>query len=124
MLRRLVCIEDDPELIELIRLIVQRSGFEVYEAAGGLAGIELVEELKPDLVLLDLMMPGIDGWEVFDHLQANVETNTIPIIVVTARTYLDERVAELRAADDGHFVSKPFAPVQLMEAIHRVLPGA
>lgn len=122
MPRRLVCIEDDPELIELIRLIVQRSGFEVYEAAGGMAGIELVEELKPDLVLLDLMMPGIDGWEVFDHLQANAETNAIPIIVVTARTYLDERVAELRAADDGHFVSKPFAPVQLMEAIYRVLP--
>lgn len=124
MPRRLVCIEDDPELIGLIRLIVQRSGFEVYEASTGLAGIELVETLMPDLVLLDLMMPGIDGWQVFDHLRANGETSSIPIIIVTARTYLDERVAELRAADDGHFVSKPFAPTQLMEAINRVLPGA
>ncbi len=121
MSRRLVCIEDDPELVELIRLIVQREGFEVHYAASGLAGIELVEELSPDLILLDLMMPGIDGWDVFDHLQANAETSAIPIIIVSARTYMDERVAELRAANNGHFVSKPFMPAQLIEAINRVL---
>lgn len=122
MLRRLVCIEDDPELIELIRLIVQRYGFKIDEASSGAAGIELVESVQPDLVLLDLMMPGMDGWQVFDHLRANAETMHIPIIIVTARTYLDERVAELRAANDGHFVSKPFTPTQLMEAINHVLP--
>lgn len=121
MLRRLVCIEDDPELIELIRLIVQRYGFKIDEASSGAVGIELVETVQPDLVLLDLMMPGMDGWQVFDHLRANAGTMHIPIIVVTARTYLDERVAELRAANNGHFVSKPFTPTQLMDAINHVL---
>lgn len=122
MPRRLVCIEDDPELVELIRLIVQRYGFKIDQASSGAVGIELVATVQPDLVLLDLMMPGMDGWQVFDHLRANAETMHIPIIIVTARTYLDERVVELRAANNGHFVSKPFTPTQLMDAIYHVLP--
>lgn len=122
MPRRLVCIEDDPELVELIRLIVQRYGFKIDQASSGAEGIELVESAQPDLVLLDLMMPGMDGWQVFDQLRANAGTMNIPIIIVTARTYLDERVAELRAANNGHFVSKPFTPTQLMDAIYHVLP--
>lgn len=122
MSRRLVCIEDDPEVIELMRLIVTRYGFEFYDASSGLQGIELVEDVMPDLVLLDLMMPGsVDGWDVFDHLKNNAETKDIAIIVVTARAYFDERVAEMRSANGGNLVTKPFGPAQLMDAINRAL---
>lgn len=121
MARCLVCIEDDPEVIELLRLIVARQGFEFIEARGGTKGIELVKQHKPDLVLLDLMMPGLDGWEVFDLLKSDPETKAIPIIVVTARAHFDERVAEMRAANDGNLLTKPFIPQQLIDAIYRVL---
>jgi CheY-like chemotaxis protein len=121
MARCLVCIEDDPEVIELLRLIVARHGFEFIEARGGAKGIELVKQHLPDLVLLDLMMPGLDGWEVFDLLRGDPETKDIPIIVVTARAHFDERVAEMRAANDGNLLTKPFIPQQLIDAIYRVL---
>lgn len=121
MARCIVCIEDDPEVIELLRLIVARHGFEFVEARGGTKGIELVKQHLPDLVLLDLMMPGLDGWEVFDLLKGDPQTNDIPIIVVTARAHFDERVAEMRAANDGNLLTKPFIPQQLIDAINRVL---
>ena len=62
--RRIVCIEDEPEMIELIQLILNRRGFEVLGASGGKEGLTMVREILPDLVLLDLMMPDMDGWEV------------------------------------------------------------
>ncbi|MEP7290403.1 MAG: response regulator [Chloroflexota bacterium] len=121
MSRRLVCIEDDPEVTELMRLIVARHGFELLEARNGLRGIEMVKETQPDLVLLDLMMPGLDGWEVFDQLKSNPETKNVPIIIVTARAHFDDRVAEMRAANDGNLLTKPFTPAQLIQAINRIL---
>ncbi len=121
MARSLVCIEDDPEVTELIRLIVARHGFHLLEARDGRRGIALVEQHMPDLILLDLMMPGLDGWEVFDTLKGNPATKTIPIIVVTARAHFDERVTEMRTANNGNLLTKPFVPAQLIDAINRVL---
>ena len=121
MSRRVVCIEDEPDVIDLMRLIVTRQGFEFIPARGGEKGIEVVEQTKPDLVLLDLMMPGIDGWEVYDHLKANDETKGIPIIIVTARTQHDPRVLEMRIVDTDSLVTKPFGPADLIETMNRVL---
>ena len=121
MPRRVVCIEDEPEMIELMRLIVQRHGMEFFSARGGLKGIEIVKEVQPDLVLLDLMMPGMDGWTVFDRLRGDPNTARVPIIIVTARAYHDPRVAEMRASNTGTLVTKPFAPAQLIEAIDHLL---
>ena len=69
--KRILCIEDEPEMIDLIRLILSRRGFEVVGAAGGVEGIKLVREMLPDLVLLDLMMPDMDGWEVYQQMKAD-----------------------------------------------------
>ncbi len=121
MPRRVVCIEDEEDVIDLMRIIVARQGFEFFEACGGIAGIETVEQVKPDLVLLDLMMPGIDGWEVYDHLRTNPETKDIPIIIVTARVHQDARVTEMRIANDNHLVTKPFSPSQLVATINRAI---
>jgi CheY-like chemotaxis protein len=67
----ILCIEDEPEMIDLIRLILERRGFNVQGAAGGTEGIKKVRELRPDLVLLDLMMPDLDGWEVYQQMKAD-----------------------------------------------------
>ena len=121
MSRRVVCVEDEPDVIDLMRLIVTRQGLEFISARGGQKGIETVEQIKPDLVLLDLMMPGIDGWEVYDHLKANPETKDIPIIVVTARAQHDPRVTEMRIHSSDNLVTKPFGPAQLIETINKAL---
>jgi len=69
--KRILCVEDEPEMIDLIRLILSRRGFEVHGAAGGVEGVRLIRELHPDLVLLDLMMPDMDGWEVYQQKYTN-----------------------------------------------------
>jgi CheY-like chemotaxis protein len=121
MSRRVVCIEDEQDVIDLMRLILEREGYEFIEAHGGLEGMETVERMTPDIVLLDLMMPNIDGWEVYDHLHENPATKDIPIIVVTARTQHDPRVMQMRIANSDNLVTKPFGPAQLVDTIQRVL---
>jgi DNA-binding response OmpR family regulator len=119
--RVVVCIEDEQDVTELIRIICQRHGFDFASANTGEAGLALVQSKLPDLVLLDLMMPGVDGWTVYDRLKADAATAAIPIIVVTARAYYDQRVAQMRTAEADNLVTKPFGPAQLTEAIDRVL---
>lgn len=108
-------------MIELMSLIVAREGFEFTGAKGGLNGMETVKRIKPDVVLLDLMMPDVDGWEVYDHLRADPETRDIPIIIVTARGQQDQRVLEMRAAHAENLVIKPFGPADLISAMERTL---
>ena len=124
MPRRVVCIEDEQDVIDLMRLIVERYGFEFIEARGGVKGMETVRRVKPDLVLLDLMMPGIDGWDVYDALTSETETKDIPIVIVTARAHHDTRVGEMRIANAENLVTKPFGPAQLIATIERVLQSS
>ncbi len=121
MPRRVVCIEDEADMIELINLIVAREGFEFHGIRRGMDGLETVKREKPDLVLLDLMMPDLDGWTIYDRLKENPETEAIPIIIVTARGYQDPRLLTLRAAHAETVVSKPFGPKDLIDAINRAL---
>lgn len=118
---RVVCIEDEPEMIDLVRLILSREGYEVVGAPGGIQGLEAVEELTPDLVLLDLMMPDMDGWEVYQRMKANPRTEHIPVIVVTARAQSIDKVLGLHIAKVDDYITKPFGPAELLRSIERVL---
>lgn len=119
--RRIVCIEDEPEMIDLFKLILTRRGFDVIGANGGRQGLELVKEIKPDLVLIDLMMPDMDGWEVYQNLKANEDTQNIPVIVVTAKAQSIDRVLGLHIAKVNDYIAKPFSPSALLESIEQVL---
>jgi DNA-binding response OmpR family regulator len=119
--KRVLCIEDHPEMIELIRLILGRKGFEVVGAAGGREGLQALEENPPDLVLLDLMMPGIDGWEVYRQMKASDRLNEIPVIAVTAKAQEIDRVLGLHVAGMDGFITKPFGPDELIASVERVL---
>lgn len=118
---RVVCIEDEPDMIELMRLLLTRQGFEVIGARGGKEGLELVEQNLPELILLDIMMPDMDGWQVYDQLKANPKTRDIPVIVVTARAQTAEKLAALGEAGVDDYIVKPFGPGQLVDSIERVL---
>jgi len=116
-----VCVEDEPEMIDLVRLILAREGFEVVGVAGGLEGLETIERLQPDLVLLDLMMPDMDGWEVYRRMKANPATANIPVIVVTAKAQSIDKVLGLQVAKVDDYITKPFGPAQLLRSIEKVL---
>ncbi len=118
--RRIVCIEDEPEMIELIQLILNRRGFEVLGAPGGKEGLRMVRELHPDLVLLDLMMPDMDGWEVYQQMKAEESTHNIPVIIVTAKAQNIDKVLGLHIAKVDDYIAKPFGPQELIDSVEKI----
>jgi len=119
--KRVLCIEDHPEMIELIRVILGRKGFAVTGAAGGREGLQALEGDPPDLVLLDLMMPDIDGWEVYRQMRASDRLKEVPVIAVTAKAQEIDRVLGLHIAGMDDFITKPFGPDELISSVERVL---
>jgi len=118
--KKVVCIEDEPEMIDLVRLILGRKGFELIGAVGGREGLETVRRVKPDLVLLDLMMPDMDGWEVYQQMKADEDLKAIPVIVVTAKAQSIDKVLGLHIAKVDDYVTKPFGPQELLESVRKV----
>ncbi len=118
--KRIVCIEDEMEMIDLIQLILGRRGFEVTGASGGKEGLELVRGTHPDLVLLDLMMPDMDGWEVYQQMKAEESTRGIPVIVVTAKAQNIDKVLGLHIAKVDDYIAKPFSPQELVDSVEKV----
>ena len=118
---KVVCIEDEPGVIELIRLILERRGLEVTGAEGGTEGLKIVKALKPALVLLDLMMPGMDGWEVYRRMKADEDMKNIPVIIVTAKAEGIDEVLAKHIAKVDDYIKKPFSLQELVQSIERVL---
>ncbi len=119
-----VCIEDEQEMIDLVQLILGRRGFTVEGANGGLEGLEKVQKQKPDLVLLDLMMPDMDGWEVYQRMKSDEELREIPVIVVTAKAQSIDKVLGLHIAKVDDYITKPFGPQELLESVEKILGQA
>ena len=119
--KTILCIEDEAEMIDLMRLILGRRGYEVKGAASGTEGLKLIREHLPDLVLLDLMMPEMDGWEVYQQIKADEKTKGIPVIVVTAKAQSIDRVLGLHIAKVDDYIAKPFSPQELMNSVEKVL---
>jgi DNA-binding response OmpR family regulator len=119
--RRVLYIEDEPDIIELVRLILSQQGYQVDGASGGRAGLDAVHQAPPDLILLDLMMADMDGWEVYRLLQADAKTRTIPVIVITAKWEEFDRVRGLHVAQVDDYLQKPFSAKDLIGSIERVL---
>ncbi len=114
-------IEDDPEMIDLVALILNRQGYEVTGANGGRKGLELASSSRPDLVLLDLMMPDMDGWDVYHQLKSSEFTRNIPVIIITARSQTIDQVLGIQIAKVDDYIIKPFRPDELIESVKKVL---
>ncbi|PKO18397.1 MAG: two-component system response regulator [Chloroflexi bacterium HGW-Chloroflexi-10] len=121
MTKKIVYIEDDLEMIDLVKMILERRGFEIIGAHGGRQGLDATQVEKPDLILLDLMMPDVDGWDVYHTLKAREETATIPVIVITAKAQAIDRVLGLQIAKVDDYISKPFRPQELVESVEKIL---
>jgi DNA-binding response OmpR family regulator len=108
-------------MIDLVRLILGRRGYTVLGANGGREGLELVRRELPDLVLLDLMMPDMDGWDVYHQIKSKEETRDIPVIVITAKALNIDKVLGLRIAKVEDYIAKPFSPQELLQRVEQVL---
>lgn len=117
----IVCIEDEPEMIDLVKLILRRADFDFVGAMGGREGLETVRRFKPDLVLLDLMMPDVDGWDVYRQMKSDPELSSIPVIVITAKAQSIDRVLGLHIAGVDDYITKPFGPQELLTSVNTIL---
>jgi two-component system alkaline phosphatase synthesis response regulator PhoP len=117
---RIAVIEDEPDIREVVEYNLRRDGFQVSSAADGEAGLELVRRESPALVLLDLMLPGLDGLEVCRRLKSDALTRSIPVIMVTARGEESDVVIGLGIGADD-YVTKPFSPKELLARVKAVL---
>jgi DNA-binding response OmpR family regulator len=117
---RVLVIDDEPPIRLLCRVNLEAEGMEVFEARDGLGGVELARTKSPDVILLDVMMPGLDGWRVAEELLDDERTRLIPIIFLTARAELRDRA---RGLDLGgvDYVTKPFNPVDLAPLVRDLL---
>ena len=120
-MKTIVYIEDESEMIDLVKLILSRKGYQVVGAVGGREGLAVVREQVPDLVLLDLMMPDIEGWDVYQQIRADENTSHIPVIIITAKAQNIDKVLGLHIAKVDDYISKPFSPQDLVSSIERVL---
>jgi len=118
---KIVYIEDDADMIDLVRVILEHNQFCVYSAKDGHSGLDLVSQVEPDLVLLDLMIPDLDGWEIFQRIRNNSALKQIPVIIVTAKSQEIDKILGLRIAKVDDYICKPFHPRELVERISTVL---
>lgn len=116
----ILVIEDDPDIVELVQYNLEREGYRVHSASDGEKGLKEAAARKPALILLDLMLPGIEGLEVCRRLKASTETDAIPIIMLTAKGEESDIVLGLGLGADD-YVTKPFSPKELAARIQAVL---
>ena len=117
---RILVIEDNEDNLSLMRLLLERANYEVLSAVDGFSGLELAQAERPDLILLDLAMPEIDGWAVARRLKGDIITRSIPIIAVTAHALPKDRERAFDAGCDA-FIVKPFSVSKLIGEIEKLL---
>ncbi len=119
-MQTILVIEDEEDIAELVAFNLKRNNFNVELSPDGLAGLAAARSLLPDLIVLDLMMPGMDGVSVFKELQRESTTRSIPVIMLTARGQTEDRIAGLEIGADD-YMTKPFSPKELMLRIKNLL---
>lgn len=123
MTGRVLLIEDEPNIAEAIRFILGRNGLQVFVQVDGRDGLAAVESVRPDLVILDLMLPGMDGMEVLGHLRRDPATQSLPVMMLTAKGQGRDREAATRAGVSA-FMTKPFSNADMVAAVRALLGAA
>ena len=119
-MQTILLVDDNDDNQIIYRAILEHVGYRVLECPDGRSAIECVQAESPDLVLMDLAMPGIDGWEVTRILKSDPRTNNIPILALTARVMPDDRVRSRKAGFET-YLTRPLEPTQVLEEVKRVL---
>ena len=128
-MHKILVVEDERDIADLIGFNLQRNGYEVLKAHDGISGTEMALKERPALIILDLMLPGRDGYGVFRELRRDSRTVNTPVIMLTARAQTEDRIQGLEVGADD-YLTKPFSPKELMLRVQAILkrseapPGA
>lgn len=122
MSKRILIVDDDPEVVKLFSFVLKRAGYAVETAPGGEAALHQIRQSPPDLIVLDVMMPGLDGYEVTRQLRAQPDTAAVPIVMLTARALPSEQVTGILAGATSYLV-KPVTPSVLVKTVQEILAG-
>lgn len=122
-MKKILIVDDEKDLVEIIRLGLEPLGYEVFEAYDGQEGLEKARQLRPDIIILDLMLPKIDGYQVCRMLKFDINYKQIPVILLTARASKKDIAMGTEAGADA-FITKPFKHEVLKEKIEELLKGS
>ncbi len=117
---KVLYVEDQPEAVELVRLALRNLGCDVLGARDGCDGVRMLRDLRPDLLLLDLMLPGLDGWQVREVMQRDPQLRDVPVVLVTARAAAPNNKGRVLPPADA-YISKPFSIAELRATVGAML---
>jgi len=120
MKKRVLVVDDENDILELISIILSDNDITVYKAKDGLSGLEIARKKKPDLILLDIMMPEIDGWEVLKILKIDDETRNIPVAMLTCKTEIKDKVLGIQEGAID-YITKPFLTDDIIKKVKNLL---
>jgi two-component system cell cycle response regulator DivK len=120
--KRVLIVEDQEDNRAILRDLLSKSGYDLIEATNGEEGVALAQSQRPDLILMDVQLPIIDGYEATQRIKSNAELRSIPVIAVTSYALSGDE-AKARAAGCDAYVAKPFSPRLLLAKIRKYLPG-
>ena len=113
MANKIMVVDDEPDVVDLVKLVLESDGFNVVTAYGGREALEKIDQEMPDLVLLDIMMPQMDGWEVYSRIRANPRTKDIPVAMLTAKSQSIDKMIGLHVVKVDDYITKPFGRSEL-----------
>ncbi len=122
MTRRVLLIEDEPHIAEAIRYILSRDGWAVASHADGIGALDVIRREAPDVVVLDVMLPGRSGYDILEDMRADPDLSGLPVLVLSARGQREDR-AIAEGAGASRFIAKPFANAEILAAL-RQMAGA
>ena len=120
MSQKILIIDDEPHLVEILANRLHSAGYEVVSAGSGEIGLEKARTEKPDLILLDVLMPDLDGYEVLRHLKGAVQTRSIPVMMLTVKKW-SEDIQKSITGGAADYIVKPFHPAKLLERVKKVM---
>jgi CheY-like chemotaxis protein len=118
--KTIMVVDDNPDIITIVRTILEGKGFNVLSAASGVECLETLKSQKPDLIVLDIMMPEMDGLEVLTRLKAMAEFNNVPVVLLTAKVQYEDVLGGYKLGAD-YYITKPFTSTQLINGINLLL---
>ncbi|MGA9142014.1 MAG: response regulator [Methanocella sp.] len=121
MANKIMVVDDEPDVVDLVKLVLESDGFSVVTAYSGKEALEKIDNEMPDLVLLDIMMPQMDGWEVYSRIKANPRTKDIPVAMLTAKSQSIDKMIGLHVVKVDDYITKPFGRSELLERVKRIL---
>lgn len=122
MSRQVLLIEDEPNIIEAIRFILSRDGWEVKTHSNGHDAVEAVRMRRPDMIILDVMLPGKSGFDILTEIRADADLAEMPVLMLTARGQTKDREMAERAGA-SHYMTKPFSNSEILETVRNMVPS-